>query len=340
MKEVVLDIRRFTGLLAPERMRRAGVWILVAIAVIVLASQTVYQVGPDEAGVVTRFGRYVRTSGPGLRVMLPFVESVTKAPVQRQLRQQFGFRTDVNGVRAAGNFGAESTMLTGDLNVVVVEWIVQYRIADAYTYIFKVRDSDKLFADMTEAVMREAVGDRTVTEVVTVGRTDIEAAVQKELQAMADQYQLGVTVTQVVLQDVNPPAAVKPSWDQVNQAQQQRDKLINDARTDYNRIIPLARGQAAQQLLSAEGYALDRVNRASGDASRFDQQVAAYRTAPDVTRRRLYLETMARVLPKVGSKVILDKDAKNIVPLLPLNQLTQAVAGSAAATTATKAGGR
>jgi len=336
MKEVVLDISRFTRLLAPDQFRRVGVWVLTAIAIIVLASQMFYQVGPDEAGVVTRFGRYVRTTGPGLRVMLPFVESVTKAPVQRQLRQQFGFRTDVNGVRAAGNFAAESTMLTGDLNVVVVEWIVQYRIADPYTYIFKVRGADKLFADMTEAVMQEAIGDRTVTEVVTVGRTDIEAAVQKELQAMVDQYQMGLQVTQVVLQDVNPPAAVKPSWDQVNQAQQQRDRLINEARTDYNKIIPLARGQAEQTVLAAEGYALDRVNRATGDAARFDQQVNAYRQAPDVTRRRLYLETMARVLPKVGGKVIIDKDARNVVPLLPLDRLTTAIAASAA----TKAGGR
>jgi len=342
MREFVLDISRVTRLLTRESLRRAGVWIVAAIAIVVVASQMFYQVGPDEAGVVTRFGRYVRTSGPGLRVMMPFIESVTKAPVQRQLRQQFGFRTDVNGVRTAGNFGLESTMLTGDLNVVVVEWIVQYRIADPYTYIFKVRDTDKLFADMTEAVMREAVGDRTVTEVVTVGRTDIEAAVQKELQQMVDQYQMGLQVTQVVLQDVNPPAPVKPSWDQVNQAQQQRDKLINDARTDYNRVIPLARGQAEQQLLSAEGYALDRVNRASGDASRFDQQVTAYRAAPDVTRRRLYLETMSRVLPKVGGKVFLDKDARNIIPLLPLNQLTTAVAAGAAASAPApaKAGGR
>ena len=345
MREFVLDISRVTPLITRENLRRAGVWIVGAIAIVVVVSQMFYQVGPDEAGVVTRFGRYVRTSGPGLRVMMPFIESVTKAPVQRQLRQQFGFRTDVNGVRLTGNtnnYGAESTMLTGDLNVVVVEWIVQYRIADPYTYIFKVRDTDKLFADMTEAVMREAVGDRTVTEVVTVGRTDIEAAVQKELQQMVDQYQMGLQVTQVVLQDVNPPAPVKPSWDQVNQAQQQRDKLINDARTDYNRVIPLARGQAEQQLLSAEGYALDRVNRASGDASRFDQQVNAYHAAPDVTRRRLYLETMARVLPKVGGKVFLDKDAKNIVPLLPLNQLTTAVAAGAATSAAApnKAGGR
>ena len=217
--------------------------------------------------------------------------------------------------------------------MVVVEWIVQYRIADPYAYLFKVRDADRLFSDMTEAVMRQAVGDRTVTEVVTVGRPDIEATVQQQLQAMVDQYQMGLRVQQVVLQDVNPPPPVKPSWDQVNQAQQQRDRLINEARTEYNKVIPLARGQAEQAILSADAYALDRVNRASGDAARFDEQQAAYRKAPEITRRRLYLETMNRVLPRVGGKVIIDKDAKSVVPLLPLDRLTQALAAG-------KAGGK
>jgi len=246
------------------------------------------------------------------------------------LRQQFGFRTNGNGVREKGDFSVESTMLTGDLNVVVVEWIVQYRIADPYTYLFKVRDTDRLFSDMSEAVMRQAVGDRTVTEVVTVGRPEIESAVQKQLQDMAQQYQMGIRVQQVVLQDVNPPPPVKPSWDQVNQAQQQRDRLINEARTDYNKVIPLARGQAEQAVLLAEGYALDRVNRATGDATRFEQQWEAYRQSPDVTRRRLYLETMGRILPKVGGKVVIDKNAKGVVPLLPLDRLTQAFTASKA----------
>ena len=325
MKEAVINISRLTRLRMPNISREWAIRLLVAMLVLLVGWGTFYQVGPDEAGVVLRFGRFVRTGGPGLRVKLPMVESVTKVPVQRQLRQQFGFRTDGGGARAKGDFSVESTMLTGDLNVVVVEWIVQYRIADPQAYLFKVRDADGLFKDMSEAVMRQAVGDRTVTEVVTVGRPEIEAAVQKQLQDMVDQYQMGLRVQQVVLQDVNPPPSVKPSWDLVNQAQQQRDRLISEARTDYNKIIPLARGQAEQAILSAEGYALDRVNRASGDASRFDQQVDAYRQSPDVTRRRLYLETMGRVLPKVGGKVIIDKDAKGVVPLLPLDRLTQAL---------------
>jgi membrane protease subunit HflK len=328
MKEAVINISRLTRLRMPKISREWAARLLLAALVLLVGWGMFYQVGPDEVGVVLRFGRFVRTGGPGLRVKLPMVEAVTKVPVQRQLRQQFGFRTDGSGARANGDFSGESTMLTGDLNVVVVEWIVQYRVADPYVYLFKVRAADALFGDMSEAVMRQAVGDRTVTEVVTVGRPEIEAAVQKDLQAIADQYQMGLRVQQIVLQDVNPPPLVKPSWDQVNQAQQQRDRLISEARTEYNKIIPLARGQAEQAILSAEGYALDRVNRASGDASRFEQQLDAYRKSPDVTRRRLYLETMGRVLPRVGGKVIIDKDAKSVIPLLPLDRLTQAITSS------------
>jgi membrane protease subunit HflK len=330
MREAVINISRLTRLRLPRMTPQQAGRILLAVIAAVIMWGMFYQVAPDEAGVVLRFGRFVRVGDPGLRLQLPFVETVTKVPVQRQLRQQFGFRTNGNGVREKGDFSVESTMLTGDLNVVVVEWIVQYRIADPYTYLFKVRDTDRLFSDMSEAVMRQAVGDRTVTEVVTVGRPEIESAVQKQLQDMAQQYQMGIRVQQVVLQDVNPPPPVKPSWDQVNQAQQQRDRLINEARTDYNKVIPLARGQAEQAVLLAEGYALDRVNRATGDATRFEQQWEAYRQSPDVTRRRLYLETMGRILPKVGGKVVIDKNAKGVVPLLPLDRLTQAFTASKA----------
>ena len=339
MKEAVIDISRISRLRMPRISRRAAARGALALAILVALWNVLFQVGPDEVGVVLRFGRYVRTSQPGLRLKLPFIEVITKVPVQRQLRQEFGFRTDaVTGGRAAGDFTGESTMLTGDLNVVVVEWIVQYRVDDPYTYLFKVRDADSLFRDMTEAVVRQAVGDRTVTEVVTVGRQEIESTVQQQLQEMVGQYQMGLRVQQVVLQDVNPPPPVKPSWDQVNQAQQQRDRLINEARTDYNTVIPRARGQAEQTILAAEGYALDRVNRAEGDASRFRQQVDAYQRAPDVTRRRLYLETMGRVLARVGGKVIVDRDAKSIVPLLPLNGLMQTLGAASSPPRASSAG--
>jgi modulator of FtsH protease HflK len=295
-----------------------------AIAALLLLMTTFYQVQPEAVGVVLRFGRYVRTTEPGLHIKAPFAEQVIKVPVQRQLKQEFGFRTEDAGVRtqySQENFNDESMMLTGDLNVAIVEWIVQYRVSDPYQFLFKVRNPETTFRAMNEAVMRQVVGDRTVTEVLTVGRQEIETRVEVELQAMAKQYELGITLDQVVLQDVNPPNPVKPSWDAVNQAQQQRDRLINEARAEYNKVVPRAKGEAEQTILQAQGYALDRVNRSQGDSARFKSVHDSYRKAPDVTRRRMYLETMGRVLPSLGGKVFVDKDVKGIVPLLPLQNM-------------------
>jgi membrane protease subunit HflK len=307
------------------RLPQGGAMAVVALLVaVVVGFSTLYQVQPEEVGVVLRFGRYVRTTEPGLQAMIPFVEQVYKVPVQRQLKQEFGFRTIEAGVRTVyapseSDFAGEAAMLTGDLNVAVVEWIVQYRVSDPSQYLFKVRNLEDTFRAMNEAVMREVVGDRTVTEVLTVGRQEIEALVEERLQSLANQYEMGITIDQVVLQDVNPPDPVKPSWDEVNQAQQQRDRLINEARGEYNRVIPRARGEAQQAVLQAEGYALDRINRAQGNAVRFSAIYDEYRQAPDVTRRRLYLETMQRVLPTVGRKLYVDKDATGVIPLLSLD---------------------
>jgi membrane protease subunit HflK len=258
---------------------------------------------------------------------IPILETVQKVPVQRQLKQEFGFRTDEPGIRSEysatnSQLSDEAIMLTGDLNVAVVEWIVQYRVDDPYLYLFKVRNLNGTFRDMNEAIMREVVGDRTVTEVLTIGRQEIESQVTERLQALANQYETGIRIDQVVLQDVNPPDPVKPSWDEVNQAQQQRDRMINDAGAAYNRVIPRARGEAEQLVLQAEGYALNRINSAEGDAARFIESYAAYRTSPAVTRRRLYLETMQRVLPAVGQKLYIDKDTTSLVPLLPWEGLS------------------
>ena len=307
---------------------------LLALLILGGLFSTLYQVQPEEVGVVLRFGRFVRTTDPGLRAKIPLAETVLKVPVQRQLKQEFGFRTVEAGIRsrfAERQFADEAVMLTGDLNVAVVEWIVQYRADDPYQFLFKVRNLEDTFRAMNEAVMREVVGDRTVTEVLTVGRQDIETRVEEQLQALVRQYEMGITVEQVVLQDVNPPDPVKPSWDEVNQAQQQRDRLINEARAEYNAVIPRAGGEAEQAILQAEGYALDRVNRSQGDAARFNTIYEAYRLAPEVTRRRLYLETMQRVLPKVGGKVFLAEDATGVLPLLSLDALRQTVASDAPA---------
>ena len=294
---------------------------LVLILVLAGVWSTVYQIEPEEAGIVLRFGKYVRTTDPGLHFKIPFAEDVQKVPVERQLKQEFGFRTlsaDVQTQYSQSTFDGEALMLTGDLNVAVVEWIVQYRIADPYSYLFKVRNVEETFRDMNEAVMREVVGDRTVTEVLTIGRQEIEVNAQVRLQELSDQYETGIRIEQVVLQDVNPPDPVKPSWDEVNQAQQQRDRMINEALADYNSVIPRASGEAQQTILQAEGYALDRVNRSEGDAARFKALYEEYRRAPNVTRRRMYLETMARMLPQAGTKVILDEQAQGVLPLLSI----------------------
>jgi membrane protease subunit HflK len=311
---------------------RGVLGIIGALVVLVLLFTTLYQVQPEEVGVVVRLGQYVRTTEPGLRMKIPLVEQVYKIPVQRQLKEEFGFRTAEPGIRttfSAADFNGEAMMLTGDLNVAVVEWIVQYRVSDPYLYLFKVRNVTDTFRAMNEAVMRQVVGDRTVTEVLTVGRQAIETRVEDLLRAMTQQYEMGITIEQVVLQDVNPPDPVKPSWDEVNQAQQQRDRLINEARAEYNKVIPRAKGEAEQAVLEAEGYGLNRVNRAQGESARFRSVHDAYRRAPDVTRRRLYLETMERVLPRMGGKLLIDPDARGIVPLLGLDGLRAATAPAA-----------
>ena len=324
--------RQFSAMRRPPwatpRILRTG---LLALAAIILLSSTAYQVQLEEVGVVLRFGRFVRTSEPGLHVKLPLVERVLKVPVQRQLKEEFGFRTTEPATRtqySSASFDEESVMLTGDLNVAVVEWIVQYRVTDPYKYLFKVRNITDTFRSMNQAVMREVVGDRTVTEVLTVGRQEIATTAERLMQEMANQYEMGLVIEQIVLQDVTPPDPVKPSWDEVNQAQQQRDRLINEARAEYNKVVPRATGEASQTILQAEGYGLERVNSAQGDAARFKSLYEAYRRAPDVTRRRLHLETMQRVLPQLGAKVFMDKGTGTIVPLLPLEGLKALAEGA------------
>lgn len=318
---------------------------LLALVVLVSLLGTVYQIEPEEVGVILRFGKYARTAEPGLHFKLPFVEDMTRVPVQRQLKQEFGFRTVEVGTRTEfatqeRRFADEAVMLTGDLNVAVVEWIVQYRVSDPRKYLFEVRNLEETFRAMNEAIMRETVGDRTVTEVVTVGRQEIETTVETRLQALTDQYQMGITIDQVVLQDVNPPDPVRPSWDEVSQAQQQAQRAVNEALAEYNAVIPRARGEAEQTVLQAEGYALDRVNRAEGEASRFAAIEAAYRQAPEVTRQRMYLETMQQILPQVGRKVFVAEGTTGVLPLLSLDSGARAATAALTDTTQRTGGGQ
>ena len=319
--EMMVNARRTPSL--PDLDRRTVTWVAIVVLAIILLSTTFYSVATDEVGVVKRLGAYTRTVQSGLHMKLPFaIEKVHKVRVKYVFKEEFGFATERPGVRTVyrrGDYSAESLMLTGDLNAAVVEWVVQYRIVDPYRYLFQVRNVEKTFRDMSEAIMRKVVGDRTVNEVLTVGRAEVALEVQVELQTLADQYETGIKVEQVVLQDVNPPDPVKPSFNAVNEAQQAKETLINQAQSEYNREIPKAKGAALQTIQEAEGYALDRVNRAQGDASLFNAIYEAYRLAPEITRKRMYLETMNEVLPNVDSKVIVDDDVKGLLPLLNLN---------------------
>lgn len=296
--------------------------LIAAVILVVLTSW--FQVGPESVGVVLRLGAYQREVPPGLHFKIPFgLEKVYIVETQRQLKEEFGFRTLQAGVNtrySQSNFEQESLMLTGDLNVAVVEWTVQYRIVDPYNFLFQVRDIRETFRYMSQAIIRELVGDRTINEVLTAGRTELALTAQIQLQELCEQYETGIRVEQVILQDVTPPDEVKPAFNEVNQAQQQKETLINEARAEYNRAVPQARGVALQTIQQAEGYALGRVNRAKGEAERFISVYEEYRKAPEVTRQRIYLETMQLVLPNVGRKLVVDKDASNVIPLLNLGE--------------------
>lgn len=305
-----------------SRAVSAGAILLAIIAIVVLFTTTWFTIDPEQRGVVRRLGKYVRTVDPGLHFKLPFgIEKVDAVPVMNQLKVEFGFRTDRPGVRtqyAAQDFPEESLMLTGDLNVADVEWVTQYRISEPQDFLFKVRNVETTFRDMNEAVMREVVGDHSINEVLTTGRMEIETAVRDKLQALCKQYEMGLTVDQVILQDVNPPEPVRPAFNEVNQAQQEKEKLVNQARQQYNQIIPRARGEAAKAIEEAHGYAIERINRARGEAERFRVLFEEYQKAPEVTRQRIYLETMATVMSKVGRKVVVDEESSGILPLLNL----------------------
>ncbi len=302
--------------------KNAGPIILV-IVVMLLIFSSIYTVGPEEVGVVLRFGRYTRTAESGLNFKLPFgIEEVQKLPVERQLKEEFGFRTLQAGVQtrySQENYGDESLMLTGDLNLAEVEWVVQYRINDPYKYLFKVKDPQQTLRDISESTMRQVVGNRTVNEVLTIGRQAIATAAEEKMQELCNEYDTGIKIEQVVLQDVNPPDPVKSSFNAVNEAQQEKERLINEALSDYNKFIPKAKGDAQAVIQEAEGYAIDRVNRSEGDVARFNLLYTQYIAAPEVTRKRIYLETLAKILPRTGQKVVIDENGRNIVPLLQMN---------------------
>ena len=297
---------------------------LIVVVLVIIVASGLYSVGADEVGVIQMFGKYVRRTEPGLHIKVPFgIETVRKVKVKKVFKQEFGFRTLKAGIRtkyATSSYKDESLMLSGDLNVAEVEWIVQYKVKDPYNYLFKIKDPIETLRAMSEAVMRRVVGDRSVSDVLTFGRIEIAKEVEVGLQGLLDQFESGIQLVTVKLQDVNPPEAVRPAFNDVNRAKQDKEKMINEAWEDYNKRIPKAQGEAAQMIAEAEGYALERVNRSLGDASLFKQVYREYRTAPNVTRRRLYLETMNQILPNMKDIYIIDEKQKSILPLLDLGK--------------------
>ncbi|MFP4468974.1 MAG: FtsH protease activity modulator HflK [Bacteroidales bacterium] len=310
-----------------EKLRKNSKQVIIGLIVLIALATSVKTIGPEKEGVVLMFGKYNRTLQPGLNFIAPFgLEKLYKIPVQRQLKQEFGFRTIEAGVQtryAKDEYRDESLMLTGDLNLADVEWVIQYRIVNSFDYLFRVREAENALHDMSEAAMRKIVGDRTVNEVLTVGRQEVATSVEVLLQRMCDEYENGIRIDQVVLQDVNPPDPVKDSFNAVNEAQQERETLINQAESEYNRVIPRARGEAQETIQRAEGYALSRVNRATGESDRFNSLYTEYIRAPEVTQKRIYLETMERLLPLIGNKVIIDENGTNVLPLLNLDGVRQ-----------------
>lgn len=314
------DIRPYTRLITPNRILIA---IIVVLGIAVLAT-SVYTVEADEVAVVLRFGQYQREAGPGLNFKLPFgIERAIGVPVKTVFKEEFGFRTREAGVRTrydTRDYPEESLILTGDLNIADVEWVIQYRISDPRQFLFEIRDARQALLDLSEAVMRLVVGDRTVTEVLTVGRIEITNTVKDRLQNLLDRYKAGLYVVNVTLKNALPPEKVKPSFNSVNEAKQEKEKLINEARRDYNQAVPRAEGLAKQVVSEAEGYALKRVNEARGDADRFNAIRQEYQEAKEVTRRRLYLETMSEILPTVKEIYVIDGRSNSPIPILQLGQ--------------------
>jgi modulator of FtsH protease HflK len=308
---------------------RKGLFLIITIFLFASTLWSAfYTVPSDSVAVIQRFGKFIKDVPPGLHLKLPLgIDSAKIVPVKRQLKQEFGFATpgasDPYQNPHYNQERRETQMVTGDLNAALVEWVVQYRISAPAKFLFEVREPRETLRYVSESVMREVVGDRTVDEVITIGRQEIESEALTKMQALSTKYAMGISIDQVQLKNINPPKPVQESFNEVNQAQQEKEKLINEARRDYNKVIPLALGEKDQRIREADGYRLKRINEAEGDAARFNALYAQYIKAPEVTKRRIYIETLQTVLPNIRSKIIIDERTNNVLPLLNLDGKTE-----------------
>lgn len=298
--------------------------IIVVVLLLIGAYSSLYKVDTEETGVVLRFGAFSGYAQPGLNFKLPFgIDQVYLVKTGRVLKEEFGFRTVQPGVRTTYSkqgLEEESLTLTGDLNVSDVEWIVQYQIADPFKFLFNIKDPVGTIRDLSEAITRKVIGSSTVTKVLTTERALLAGKIQEDLQALLNEYDIGTRIVTVKFQDVNPPEAVKAAFNEVNEAEQQKESLIFKAREQYNREVPRARGEAKKSIQEAEGYAIARINRASGETDRFLALLSEYHKSPEVTRRRIYLETLEEVLPRLEEVYIMDEQGGGLLPLLPMRR--------------------
>jgi modulator of FtsH protease HflK len=331
MSEIENILRRMRGEgeepsgLPPARVIKQAIGIAITVLVLWGLMSAVYTVQPEERAVVKRFGAVISISDPGLHFKLPWgIDQVQHVATERVLKQEFGFRSEGNGgarTRYVDKpFEDESLMLTGDLNIIDLEWVVQYRINDPIRFLYELREPTSTLRDISESVMRRVVGNRLGSDVLTVARVDIQRQGRDEIQSIMDLYNAGVHIITVELQDVVPPPAVQPAFNEVNEARQERERMINEAQKRANQEIPRVRGEALRAVAEAQGYATERVNRALGESVRFTAVLEEYQRAPDVTRARLYLETLNEVLPRVGRVLVVQEDQVGPLPLLSIDQ--------------------
>lgn len=311
--------------------------IFVGVVVVVLlawgAMTSFYTVQPEQRAVVKRFGSVTGITDPGLHFRLPFgIDQIQWVATERVLKQEFGFRTrdTTKGGRStysSAQFEDESLMLTGDLNMIDVEWVVQYRIEDPIKFLYRMREPTRTLRDISESVMRRIVGNMLGSEVLTIGRVEIQQKAGEEIQEILNQYDAGIRISTVEMQDVVPPPAVQPAFNEVNEARQERERMINEAQKQVNQEIPNAEGTALRTVAEAEGYATERVNRADGESIRFSAVLREYQQAPTVTRSRLYLETLNEVLPRIGQVLVVQDGQVGPLPLLDVNRQGARAAG-------------
>lgn len=313
--DVIIDI--------PEITKQTNLFIAL-ILIVLFGLTSIYTVDANEQGVVLTLGRYTRTTEPGIQFKLPFgLEKVYKVKVDYQYKQEFGFRTKQSGQRtqySSKNYADESWMLTGDLNIAEVEWIVQYKVKNPKDYLFNIRGIENTIRDVSESTMRLMIGDKSFQEVLKSGREIVSNDAKKHMQMILDQYQSGISIQLVQLQDVLPPKPVSDSFNEVNRAKQEQESVINEARQAYNKEIYKVEGDAQRMISEAEGYAIERVNNAKGDVQLFSSVLKEYKKAPQITKDRLYIENMELILKKIPNKVIVDDKLENILPLLDLSK--------------------